>query len=465
VRDVDERAFEAIYDRYHEPLLGFCRHMLGSREEAEDALQQVFVDAHRHMRAGRTPEHLKAWLYTIARNRCVSMLRARRDAVALDAVPEPSTDGLAVAGEVERREELEELLGDLARLPDDQRAALVLSEIGDLSHDEVAVALGVRRAKVKALVFQARETLGTWRAARSASCEDIREDLATLRGSALRRASLRRHVAVCPSCAAFEAEVARQRSAMALLLPVAPGLALKHTVLEAVRADVAVAVGAAGTTGAAGVAGLTAAGGSGLTAKALTVAALALGAGGAGTVAVRELDPPRPPAPAAAIAPPRAAEEGAAGAATAAAAAVRPAAAGAERGFAGSGAADPPRGRSAAAPGHAAGKARGRSAQAPGHTAERGRSAQAPGRTKAPGTPATPERGRRLGTTKAPRPAPAQRPARTPPARTAPARTAPVRPAPATSQRPDAVVKPPKADKPHLPGPASLVAPGRDGKS
>src|SRR4051794_29854665 len=266
-----QREFEAIYDRHHAALFGFCRHMLGSREEAEDALQQVFVAAYRELQAGREPEHLRAWLYAIARNRCVSMLRARRDDLAAAAAPEPSTDGFAVAAEVERREELEELLGDLARLPEEQRAALVLAELGDLAHDEIAEALGVRRDKVKALIFQAREALGAWREARATPCREIRQQLATLRGSALRRAPLRRHVAVCPSCAAFEREVARQRSAMALLVPVAPGLALKHSVLRASEA-----AGALGASAGAGAG--AAAAGAGLSAKALAVAAVVLSA-------------------------------------------------------------------------------------------------------------------------------------------------------------------------------------------
>ena len=76
LRRGDESAFEAIYDRHHRPLLGFCRHMLGSHEEAEDALQRVFVAAHRHLRETSAHVNLKPWLYTIARNRCLSMLRA-----------------------------------------------------------------------------------------------------------------------------------------------------------------------------------------------------------------------------------------------------------------------------------------------------------------------------------------------------------------------------------------------------
>ncbi|MCW2990472.1 MAG: polymerase, sigma-24 subunit, subfamily, partial [Solirubrobacterales bacterium] len=237
VRAGDEQAFEALFDRYHRPLLAFCRHMLGTREEAEDALQHVFVSAHRSLVSGgdRVVE-LRPWLYAIARNRCVSVLRARREAVALDDVAEPSAAGLAVAQEVEQREDLRDILGDMARLPDDQRAALVLSELGALSHDEVAEVLGVRRDKVKALVFQARESLAGWREARDADCTVIREQLATLTGGALRRAPLRRHLDTCEGCRGFRGEVRRQREAMALLLPVIPTIALKAKVLGAVAA-------------------------------------------------------------------------------------------------------------------------------------------------------------------------------------------------------------------------------------
>src|SRR3954447_21158308 len=95
LRRGDEKAFEAIYDRHHRALLAFCRHMLGSHEEAEDALQHVFVSAHRHLCESSAHVNLKPWLYTIARNRCVSALRARRETLALDDVLEPCSDGLA----------------------------------------------------------------------------------------------------------------------------------------------------------------------------------------------------------------------------------------------------------------------------------------------------------------------------------------------------------------------------------
>src|SRR6188472_2418498 len=206
VRGGDERAFEELYDRHAAPLLAFCRHLLGSREESEDALQQTFLSAHRSLERDGAPEHVKAWLYTIARNRCLSVLRARRDEVALDDDGGPVISTRGLAAEVEERADLRALVGDLGRLPDDQRAALVLFELGDHSQDDIAEILGVRREKVKALVFQAREALASWRRARETPCTEIREQLATLRGAALKRATLRRHVARCESCRDFETE-------------------------------------------------------------------------------------------------------------------------------------------------------------------------------------------------------------------------------------------------------------------
>ena len=86
VRAGDDDAFEIIYDRYYRGLLAFCGQMLGSRQEAEDALQHSFASAYRALRAGSGDIDLRPWLYTIARNRCLSVLRARRAEVAVDAI-------------------------------------------------------------------------------------------------------------------------------------------------------------------------------------------------------------------------------------------------------------------------------------------------------------------------------------------------------------------------------------------
>jgi len=309
IRAGEEAAFEVVYDRHHRGILSFARHMLGSREEAEDAVQHAFIAAYRDLTASDKPIQLKAWLYAITRNRCLSVLRARREAKALDEIPEPATEGLST--EVQRRQDLRDLLGDLSRLPDDQRAALVLSELGALSHDEVAIGLGVRREKVKALVFQARESLAGARQARDADCSAVREELSVLTGGALRRAHLRRHLDVCAGCRDFREEVRRQRAAAAIFLPVLPTAGLKAGVFGALGGGGAAAAGAA-ATGAAGLGagggggaggavagngafalggGAAAGGGSGsaLATKLAVVVVAAAGATGAGLVAVDEL--------------------------------------------------------------------------------------------------------------------------------------------------------------------------------
>ena len=290
LRAGDDAAFEAIYDRYARGLLAFCVHLLGSREAAEDALQLTFVSAFRALRRGESNIALRPWLYTIARNRCLSELRTRCDVVDVDGVvvDRPFLEG--VADQVERREDLREMLQDMQRLPADQRAALVLFELGDHSHEEIAAVLGVRKEKVKALVFQAREALMRGRRARERPCAEIRERLATLQGTVLARSMARAHIDRCPSCAAFESEVRRQHAALALLLPVALTSQLKASVLgSALRSGYALAATGGTAAGGAGGAGALAAGGATAAGGAGGAGALAAGgvtaAGGAGALA------------------------------------------------------------------------------------------------------------------------------------------------------------------------------------
>jgi RNA polymerase sigma factor (sigma-70 family) len=271
VRAGSEVAFEVLYDRHHRGILGFCRHMLSSVEEAEDALQHTFMAAYRDLAGSDKAIQLRPWLYTIARNRCFTILRARRER-PLGEADEVPTEHLSA--EVERRQDLRDLLSDLSHLPDEQRAALVLAELGAVSHDEIGIVLDVPREKVKALVFQARTSLIASRKAREIPCQEIREQLASLRGAALRRTTLRRHLRECPGCRAFQSEVVTQRRALAVALPVLPTLGLKQSALAA-------AFGSSSAGG--GAAAAAAGGGSALAAKALVAVALV---GGGTTAAV-----------------------------------------------------------------------------------------------------------------------------------------------------------------------------------
>jgi len=134
---------------------------------------------------------------------------------------------------------------------------------------------------VKSLVFQARSGLIERKQARETPCQEIREQLATLRGGSLRRGPLRRHLKACPGCSEFRDEVRRQRQMVAALLPVVPTLGLRDTALASVGIT-------ASSAGAGGLAG----GGAVLAAKAgiakVAVVAVATTGAAGGAVAIQQ---------------------------------------------------------------------------------------------------------------------------------------------------------------------------------
>jgi RNA polymerase sigma factor (sigma-70 family) len=229
VRGGDPIAFEVLYDRHAGALLSFCLYMLGSRRDAEDAVQATFASAHGSLLADERPVTLRPWLFAIARNASVSILRARHPEVELNG--EPARGGDPVR-ELELHEDVRQLVEGLLALPERQRAALVLAELHGLSQAEIAEVMGVRSEQVKAYAYQARSNLISERDARDALCLDIREELASARGAGLLKSRLRRHVRSCQGCREYQDELARQRRQFGVLLPVAPSLALKYRTLE-----------------------------------------------------------------------------------------------------------------------------------------------------------------------------------------------------------------------------------------
>jgi RNA polymerase sigma factor (sigma-70 family) len=269
IRGGDELAFEVAFERHSAAILSFCRHMLRSREEAEDALQHTFASAYSAIRRDDREVRLKPWLFAIARNRCVSMLRAHREQP--DHEHEVPTAGLAE--QVEHRAELRDLLHDLDDLPEEQREALLLAEVSGLAHAEVAEVIGCKPHRVKALVFRARSGLIERREARETPCAEVREQLANLRGGSLRRSGIAHHLRVCEGCRDYREQVKLQRRMLAAVLPVIPTPGLKESVLAAI-----------------GLGGGAASGGAGL-AKLAVVGMLAAGGAAAGDAVVKHPDP------------------------------------------------------------------------------------------------------------------------------------------------------------------------------
>ena len=141
IRRGNTAAFEVLVSRYESRLLAFCRHLLGSREDAEDVLQEVLAAAFNAILADERPIKVRPWLYRIARNRSLNHLR-RNTSIGVDSMDVHfSENGASTADKVHSREEFRLLLGDIQDLPETQRTALVLREMDALSYEQIADAI------------------------------------------------------------------------------------------------------------------------------------------------------------------------------------------------------------------------------------------------------------------------------------------------------------------------------------
>ncbi|HEX5375261.1 MAG TPA: RNA polymerase sigma factor [Solirubrobacterales bacterium] len=273
-------AFEAIVDRYQGRLLGFCRQMLRSTEDAEDVLQEVFVNAYRAMLADEREIKLRPWLYRIARNRCLNHLRKpTADAQeSMDMVP--TVEAASTAEKVHNREEFRQLLADVGKLPETQRSALLLREMDAMSYEEIAQAMETSVPSVKSLLVRARISLAEASQARQLTCGEVRVDLAEA-AEGLRKLSgpVRRHVRDCEECADFRSQLRSNDKVLAALVPVAPLVALKGFILSKLGLGGAGAGGAATATGT----GATGAGAVGSVGAALGGGSAASGLGAVGS--------------------------------------------------------------------------------------------------------------------------------------------------------------------------------------
>ena len=149
-----------LYERYSSRIFGYCLSLLGSREDAEDAVQTTFMNAQRGLRRGVVPEFELAWLFKIAQNVCKNRrvaawrrghLESARDLDTLqDALAGPERGTAVSVGELTRA---------LAAIPERQRRALLLREWQGFSYDEIARELGVSVAAVETLLFRARRSV------------------------------------------------------------------------------------------------------------------------------------------------------------------------------------------------------------------------------------------------------------------------------------------------------------------
>ena len=153
-------ATQDLYERYSAQLLGYCFNKLGSREEAEDAVQQTFLNAFRGLKRGIVPEAESAWLFKIAENVCLTRRRSsfRRGRVETPGDIQALQEYVAAPQRM-GTDELIQLQKALVGMPATQRKAILLREWQGLSYREIADEMGLTQPAVETLIFRARRSL------------------------------------------------------------------------------------------------------------------------------------------------------------------------------------------------------------------------------------------------------------------------------------------------------------------
>jgi RNA polymerase sigma factor (sigma-70 family) len=249
-----EWAFVALYERYHGQLYRYCRSIVRNDADAQDALQSTLTGAFAALRRGKRDAPVRPWLFRIAHNESVSVLRRRRPEEQLS---ELFPDSIGSTEErVEQRERLALLMADLHELPERQRGALVMRELNDLSHEQIAIALRTSVGAAKQTIFEARGALLEFAEGRTMACDSLQRTISDADGRALRGRRVRAHLRDCPACAAFATGISTRREALRAVAPPIAASSLLARVLAGAAGEAATATGAGGVV--AGAAGKTA---------------------------------------------------------------------------------------------------------------------------------------------------------------------------------------------------------------
>lgn len=166
-REGDVRAFSELTGRHQDALYRLALRLVGNAEDAQDALQDSLLDAWRRLDRFRGDAAFTTWAYRIVTNRCLDLLRRRRETVGIEAVSER----LAAPDAPERTAEVDAGLAALRvalqGLPDEQRACFVLRELEGLGYAEIGEITGASETAVRGRIHRARQTLAgvmrSWR--------------------------------------------------------------------------------------------------------------------------------------------------------------------------------------------------------------------------------------------------------------------------------------------------------------
>lgn len=217
VAEGNQQAFAVLYERYHQQLYRYCRSILHHDGDAQDALQSTMTAALAALRRGVPRAPLRPWLYRIAHNESISLIRERGKVQQATSIAEPVTESAEErAGE---RARFAQLMADLSALPERQRAALLMHELSGLSHDDIALALDTSPGASRQLIFDARRALSAFASGRAMQCEEVRRMVSDGDGRMLRAHNVRAHVRDCAGCHAFATSIKSRRVALNAVVP------------------------------------------------------------------------------------------------------------------------------------------------------------------------------------------------------------------------------------------------------
>jgi RNA polymerase sigma factor (sigma-70 family) len=159
----DAEAWGLLYREYAPAIFRFCRRAMPTREDAEDATMEIFMKLRGKLSQYDTTRSFTAWLYKVAANHCWDLLRRRRtrqdkETEDVEGMPLEHPEPSQLEKLIEQRSG-EEVRKALEKMSSRARMALVMRYYSDMSYDEIADALGVRRAFVGVVLLRARHEL------------------------------------------------------------------------------------------------------------------------------------------------------------------------------------------------------------------------------------------------------------------------------------------------------------------
>lgn len=283
-------AFAALCERHSQPLHRYCLSILRNEHDAQDALQSTMTRAYAALRACERDVSLRAWLFRIAHNESVTILRKRASQARADQT------GAAQLGDphvvLEQRARLSQLVADVNALPERQRATLVMRELNGLGLREIARALEISTAAAKQSLFEARNSLRDFDRGRELECEEVRSAISMHDRRVLRGRRISAHLTACEGCRGYRDAVAVREADLRALVPALPAPAIGAMLARVLGLGRWPTRGGGGAADAPGGELFAHASASALIKVGAGVAIVAAGAAGAARVATRPAHPP-----------------------------------------------------------------------------------------------------------------------------------------------------------------------------